>query len=235
MPSPAVYRSPRSSAIAATVMLAVSGAVSLVSLGTSVNLYGEVGTFAADVDLRLVDGSAVLDAYALHKNVGTLQVVTLVASVVAFIVWFHRVRVNAEILDPHGHRLRRGFAIGAWFLPIANLWIPRQIAGDIWQAGARPDGSGVRPRLPQTLLTLWWGASLGAGALARIGTVYTDSAEYPDTYQQGVAWLIASDLAMVAAAVLAVLVVRRLTATQEQRFAEGATAAYGVHGGTVWG
>ncbi|MFE7531015.1 hypothetical protein ACFU7Y_35695 [Kitasatospora sp. NPDC057542] len=62
----------------------------------------------------------------------------------------------------------------------------------------------------------------------------TDAAQ-PGTYRKALGWLIAADRLEVAAAVVAVLPDRRLTAVQEQRFAEGGAHAYGVHGATVRG
>ncbi|MEU1285461.1 DUF4328 domain-containing protein [Kitasatospora sp. NPDC005856] len=198
------------------------------------SLYAEAGALATGAES---DGSSLMDTALLYDNVGLLQVVALAASAIAFVAWFHRVRVNAEVFDPRGHRFKRGWAIGSWFTPVVALWFPRQIAGDIWQASARPDASGVRPQLPQTLLTLWWAAFWASNVTGRIGSRYLDSAsaKYADGYQEAVGWLLASDLLSVAAAVLAVLVVRRLTAMQEERFAVSAAPAYGVHGGTVWG
>lgn len=235
MSSPAVYSSPRATATVSTVLLAVSGAAALASLGTGFRVYLEAGKLASDVEAA--DGSALMDAARLYDGIGLLQVVALVASAIAFVVWFHRVRVNAEVFDPHGHRFRRGWAIGGWFTPVVALWFPRQIAGDIWQAGARPDASGIRPQLPQTLLTLWWTTFWLSNAAYRFGSYSLGSraAEFADGYQEAIGWLLLADLLSVVAAVLAVLVVQRLTAMQQQRFAESAAPAYGVHGGTVRG
>ncbi|MGW7443069.1 DUF4328 domain-containing protein [Kitasatospora sp. NPDC054795] len=234
MPSPAVYRSPRAGATAATVLLAVSAATTLAPLAVGLRLYGEAGDLATGAES---DGSALMDTAQLYDNVGYLQVVALVASAVTFVIWFHRVRVNAEVFDPRGHRFRRGWAIGAWFTPVVALWFPRRIAGDIWQAGARPDASGVRPQLPQTLLNLWWATFWISNVTGRVGSQYlgSASAQYADGYQQAVGWLIASDLLLVVAAVLAVLVIRGLTAMQEERFTESAAPVFGLHGGTVRG
>ncbi|MFE4517944.1 DUF4328 domain-containing protein [Kitasatospora sp. NPDC056783] len=232
MSSPAVYRSPRSSSVAATVLLAVCGAVTVASLGAGFLVYGEAGKVAGSDELA--DDSALMDAIGLHDAIGLLQTVAMVASAVTFIVWFHRARVNAEVFEPHGHRFKRGWAIGSWFTPVVLLWFPWQIAVDTWQASARPDESGVRLPHPQPLLNLWWGTFVLSNLIGRFGAQSASSAKYADDYQDAVAWLIASDLVEVAAAVLAILVVRRLTALQEKRFIESA-AAYGAHGATVWG
>ncbi|MET8542874.1 DUF4328 domain-containing protein [Kitasatospora sp. NPDC004799] len=233
MPTPAVYRSPRALAVAATTLLAVCGVEALVNLGTAFRLHLQVGDLAAGVELS--GGSSPLDTANLYDNIRTLELVTTVATAVVFIVWFHRVRVNAEVFAPNGHRFRRGWAIGGWFTPVVALWFPRQIAGDTWCASARPDASGVRPTIPSHLVNLWWATFLLTNVLDRIGSQYLDSAQYADSYQEALAWLIASDAVEVAAAVFAVLVVQRLTAMQEERFAESAAPVFGAYGGTVRG
>ncbi|MFE4976531.1 DUF4328 domain-containing protein [Kitasatospora sp. NPDC056651] len=240
MSSPAVYRSPRSSSVAATVLLAVCGALSLAAVGAGFLVYGEAGKLAGGDELA--DSSALMDAIGLHDAIGLLQLVAMVASAVTFIVWFHRARVNAEFFEPQGHRFGRGWAIGSWFTPVVMLWFPWQIAVDTWQASARPDENGVRLPHPQPLLNLWWGAFVLSNLTGRFGARYASSAEYVDDYQEAVGWLIASDLAEVAAAVLAIVMVRRLSAMQEKRFIEpgvtngtyGPYGPYGAHGATAW-
>ncbi|MFF9639961.1 DUF4328 domain-containing protein [Kitasatospora aureofaciens] len=231
MPSPAVFRSPKAAATAATVLLSVSGATALFRLAVDVHLYGVVGDLLTGA--AGVDGNTLTDADNLNDTAYSVYLLALVATAAAFITWFYRARVNAEVLYPHGHRFRRGWAVGGWFTPVVALWFPRQIAGDIWQAGVRPDETGVRPPLSQTLLNLWWGTFLVGNVLNRIGSQSTHAARYPDDYQQGVVWLIASDVLAVAAAVFAVLVVRKVTSMQEERFAESAARAYGVHTSAV--
>ncbi|MFE6049313.1 DUF4328 domain-containing protein [Kitasatospora sp. NPDC056446] len=226
-----MYQSPRGTAIAATALLAATGAATVFSLVSEFRLYTVAGDLVADA--KSVDLSTLTDADQLHQNASTIHLVTLLASAVTFIIWFYRVRVNAETFDPHGHRHKRGWAIGGWFVPVAALWFPRQIAADIWQAGARPDELGVRQPLPLTLLNLWWSTFLMSGLVSRIGARISTTAAYPDTYQQSMVWLAASDLLELAAAVFAILMVRKLTATQEQRFTEATSKAYGVPASTV--
>ncbi|SOB88420.1 DUF4328 domain-containing protein [Streptomyces sp. 1331.2] len=231
MSSPAAYSSPRVASIAATALLAASGAATLFSLVADFRMYEVAGDLLTNAELA--GSAAISDVDQLRSNASLINTLVMVATAAAFITWFYLVRVNAEALHPHGHRYKRGWAIGGWFTPVVALWFPRQIAGDIWQAGARPDELGVRPPLPQTLLNLWWGTFLAAAVLGRIGAQYNAKAEYADTYQQSVLWLVASELLKLAAAVFAVLVVRKVTAMQEQRFAESAARAYGVASSTA--
>ncbi|MBO1417084.1 DUF4328 domain-containing protein [Streptomyces sp. FH025] len=226
MPSPAVYAPPRPAATAATVLLALSGAAVLFRLVADFRLYGAAGDLGTDVDP--VEVGPFVDAEQFFKTADLVDTVVLLISAVTFIIWFYRVRVNAEAFHPHGHRFRRGWAIGAWFTPLVCLWFPRQIAGDTWQASVRPDESGVRPPLSQTLLNAWWTTFWLANLLDRLGSQYKSTAHWADDYQQSVVWLIASDVLELVGAVLAILVVRKLTEMQERYVTEPAARAYGV-------
>jgi hypothetical protein len=101
------------------------------------------------------------------------------ARVIVFVIWLYRARVNAE---DRGWPQRRspGWAIGAWFVPVVNLWYPFQIMADVWRAGLPPQARENRAVLPG----IWWGSWLAmpvvAGAshagVVRIGplTFYAD-------------------------------------------------------------
>jgi hypothetical protein len=54
-----------------------------------------------------------------------VQLVTYVIGGVVFIVWFHRAYGNLGALGVDRPRHGRGWAIGAWFIPIANVFIPK--------------------------------------------------------------------------------------------------------------
>lgn len=93
-------------AVAAADVVAVWADLSL--LDVSDRLAGEDWSVALERDSDRADGLVAL--------AGILQTLTYVAAIVVFLVWFHRVRVNAEVFDPFGHRKKRGWAIGGWFV-----------------------------------------------------------------------------------------------------------------------
>ncbi|WP_435875703.1 DUF4328 domain-containing protein [Nonomuraea jabiensis] len=68
---------------------------------------------------------------------GILETVVYVVAIVAFLVWLFRVRANAEILSPGGHRRGQPWLIFGWVVPIINFWFPKQIVDDIWSASSR--------------------------------------------------------------------------------------------------
>ena len=126
--------------------------------------------------------------------VGFLAV--LVATAVVFIVWMWRGAKNNEVLDRIRPRYTPGWSIGGWFIPIANLWIPVRVMHDLWQGsdpeiGNYHDWRGLR-RTP--LIGWWWGLYL----TSRLFTVTTIGV-----------------VTAVPAAILAIVLVRAITARQE--------------------
>ncbi|MFG2822190.1 DUF4328 domain-containing protein [Kitasatospora sp. NPDC048365] len=137
--------------------------------------------------------------FAAYVPVG---LVLMVGSAVLFLRWFSRCRHNAQAFDPAGHRFGPGLAVGGWFIPLANLWIPYRVTLDIWRASG--------PRGGEWLLNAWWVAwlakTLGAAVLMQ-------TQAHPNGYS-------AFDrIAGVVAGVLAVLMIRTLTARQRARLA----------------
>ncbi|MFB7587932.1 DUF4328 domain-containing protein [Streptomyces sp. NPDC056169] len=155
-------------------------------------------------------------AMATMAGVGLLQILLFLATATVFIIWFHRLRANAEVWA--GDLLGRtpGWAIGGWFVPLANLWIPRGVAADIWRASRAEPSAADRPG-ELLLLNGWWTAFVADWIVARVaGRVY-GWAETFEEYASAANWLLASDALDIVAAVLAILFVRRLTSMQHAK------------------
>lgn len=176
---------------------------------------------------------------------GLLYLIGLVAGAVGFLIWFHRAYSNVAGLT--GQRLRYGtpWAGWSWFIPIFNLWRPKQIANDVWRGGdPAASGNPSWSALEVSPLVHWWWAVwllagfLGgvAGSLLSVDPVLSNAVVDPSQPAQvlederAAAIAIAvSSAALVAAGVLAVLFVRRASARQEERIA--AEARRGAAGG----
>ncbi|WP_217554199.1 DUF4328 domain-containing protein [Streptomyces sp. GbtcB6] len=149
------------------------------------------------------------------------QAVSLVACVIVYLCWFQRVRANAQVFDPLRQSKSPGWAIGGWFVPVVNCWYPRRITLDIWDASS-PWGT----TRSHTLVNTWWAlwlASLFADRAATTG--YGDEAEGAAQVRDGALQMIVSDSLDIAAAVLAILVVLRLTRMQHEKAMAGAAPA----------
>jgi hypothetical protein len=151
----------------------------------------------------------------LYRMSGVAQVSAMLAAAVAFVVWFRRSRINAGSFDAGSQRMGPGWAVGGWLVPVVNLWFPKKIANDIWDASL-PPGADRTPgaREPRGLLNGWWTLWILTMVLGqRASGMYRD-AETLTEIQDAVTFYLVADGVNIAAAVLAVLVVRRITAMQ---------------------
>lgn len=210
-------RSPVGLGKAVCVLLGSVAVADVLSVGAGAYAHQVYADGMADDFLRF-DETAADRADTLYQASGSLQALTFLATAVVFLIWFRRVRRNAEVFDAHAHSLRPGWAIGAWFVPVGNLWLPHRVAGGIWTASS-PGGSNRAPA-PRGVLHAWWAVLVGSELLSRLTNgLYTD-AEGRDEVLDSFGLGMAIDAINIAAAVLAILFVRRLTAMQGERAAE---------------
>ncbi|MEV5594710.1 DUF4328 domain-containing protein [Streptomyces sp. NPDC052496] len=196
-------------ATALTTLLYLVIAADLFALGADLFLRALLDNLAT------ATGQDAERADALYAVAAYLQGALLIPTAVVFIVWFHRSRVNAEHYTRDVCTLGRGWAIGSWFVPIGNLWLPFRVAKETWQASVQsaPDGS---PRTVSTaLVRAWWTLWVLTIIVSRVGSTLHKRAELPDAIRQAVSVVALSDLLDIAAAVLAVLFVRKLTRMQQ--------------------
>ncbi|MEW2256127.1 DUF4328 domain-containing protein [Streptomyces sp. NPDC047869] len=155
-------------------------------------------------------------ADALHDWSRAAQTLTLFATAVVFLRWFHRVRVNAEVFDPARHTKSRGWAVWGWFCPVVNLWFPRRVALDVWDAGAR-----WADRPGHGLVNSWWTLWIVSLLADRATEWRYDTARGAVGWREALRLMLVADALDIAAAVLAVLVVLRLTRMQRERALAG--------------
>ncbi|MEV7026473.1 DUF4328 domain-containing protein [Kitasatospora sp. NPDC093558] len=229
---PRAYRSPAVPAIVTYVALAFNILLATLVVGTNVAtlvLYSRVKDGSSDVS---PDDYDTLERLAGGLN--SLTFLLLALSAAAFITWFHRVRQNAGLFLPLGHRLGKGWTIGAWFTPFVQLWFPQQLMADSWDASAPVDPDGRRRPVGRALVTAWWTAWIVSMVLSRIGGTMSLRPSNTADPQASIVILIASGGIRIVAAVLAILVVRRLTAMQEERramvnpYAAAVEPAFGI-------
>jgi hypothetical protein len=172
------------------------------------------------------------DKFDAFNAVSGLGVLFAIALAIGFLVWFHRAYSNAAGLTRQKLRYGTGWSVGAWFIPVFNLWRPKQIANDVWRAGdpkARENSNWNA--LPVAGIVHWWwaiwilGSVIGGagGGLLAIDSPLVDHAETPgsvsdsDLEQEYVATtLVAAGVAVqMIGAVLAMMVVRRASERQD--------------------
>ena len=214
------YSSPRSVANAAVLCLTVSllfYGLAFVSQVAEVSLLGRAET----TSITFAEANANEERQAL---IGVGWAVLFLITSVVFIVWFHRCYRNLQSLGVDKLRYSSGWAIGGWFIPIANYWIPKQIANDLWRGTEPTDDPRVimPPSGPMPwFLTFWWVSWIVVGLLNIRVRFSFESADAPtlDNLRRDSQLQLLNIAVWAASAVLALKVVREITKRQEERAA----------------
>jgi hypothetical protein len=214
------YRPLRGRAQVVVALLVVTGLISCVSILYELDLQALLDRLAADQPVGSADMKTADDRTAL---IAILSLVALVCTSIAFVAWFSRAYQNIERLGARDLRVKRGWAIGSWFVPILNLFRPKQIMNDIWRASdpALPAGEvrGWHRGAVPGLLHGWWAVFLIGGAVSNTAGRMVENAETIAARQSAGTLAMLADGALIVGAVLAVLVVLAVTSRQERRAA----------------
>ncbi|MFJ2257643.1 DUF4328 domain-containing protein [Streptomyces sp. NPDC087844] len=214
---PAWLRSPVGLGKAAAVAVGVAAVTDLFAVWAGLLTYDVADRLAGD-GFGAVVATEVDRADVTYTVAGIVQTVAFVVATVLFLVWFQRARVNAEVFDPFGHRMKRGWTCWSWFVPVVNLWFPRRIMEDVWEASS-PAG-----RASHGLVNAWWTLWIVALVADRVGATSYRLAETPEEIRDAAGHVVFADAAHLVAGVLAVLVILRLTRMQDEKARGGALA-----------
>jgi hypothetical protein len=136
---------------------------------------------------------------------------------IIWLVWWAKAHRAAS--DGRGDlRYGRGWAIGGWFVPFANLVVPKRVADDLWTASREPrrprDAGVARSRS----VLAWWATYIAAGVLSF--TVTGRARTVSDEITQNAVRIVRA-LVFIVAAALAYRLVKQIT----DGFAEQAGAS----------
>jgi hypothetical protein len=94
----------------------------------------------------------VLDA--LLAIAAIVMVVSLLPSVIVAMLWVYGACRNAHVLAPDAKLTTPAWAVGWFFVPVANLYMPYRVVRDIWIASyGKADGQYLRG---SPLVIFWW-------------------------------------------------------------------------------
>ncbi|MEU9141473.1 DUF4328 domain-containing protein [Streptomyces sp. NPDC048404] len=214
-------RSPVALGRAAAGALALMIAVDLYSIWADFSMYAAIAAYmdgtSGDAAWRRV-GAA--DPY--FTAAGHAQRAALLTASGVYLNWFLRVRANAEVFSPFGHTMSRAWARWGWIAPGVNLWFPRRITQEIWDA-SRPEGDRSGYGLLNTWWTLWV-IDMLVGLPASTPKLRTNTLA---EVQAGAGRLMAAHALDIVAAVLAIVVVLKLTGMQVRKAQGNPVAAEG--------
>jgi Domain of unknown function (DUF4328) len=188
---------------------------------------------------RLRDGSFVLHidqsgssgaAYWTGTPVSGLSSITNLTGLAAIVVWLfwqHQATENLWGRGYTGLRIRPGWAVGWWFIPVAWWFMPCVAMLEL-DRRSTPDGT---PRRASPVIGVWWAAWLAFQLVPLIGIVTavwspltdlvqrtggrTTSMDFTAVAHAAAPWLLVAGILAAVAGALAIAVVRRIDAAQE--------------------
>lgn len=155
--------------------------------------------------------------------VALIHLAVYLALAVAFLLWLYRASKNLPALGNEKSRVeyKPGWAVGSFFIPIINLFMPYKAVREVWEKSdpsiRTPDDIMFTPPASAPLVLGWWLSWIAMTVLGRITSRLGPDAQTIDT-MRWVTWVdIAADVIGVVSAVLAVLVVRGVDRRQTER------------------
>lgn len=194
-----------------TILLIVGAVISLLTIPSHVlDLY--VQPFGEDQEIS--DNLAGFLALALTGVLGLTAVAVYLATVVVFLMWLYRASNNVLAFGAP-RQTSAGWAVGSFFVPIANLFIPYQAIKEIWQkSDPTPTDAFSYLMSPPGFFPAWWGFWLASNVTSNIYFRMT-MAEAPVEASAMVGIL--SEVLSIAAAAFAIQVVKAIDGRQEER------------------
>jgi len=153
-----------------------------------------ISAYLADESSVGIEGLNQVDQVA-----AMIALVFLLVFIVAVTIngrWIYLASSNAAKVVPNEDRIRPGWAVGWFFIPIASLWMPFKAMKQTWAASI---GGGQFESATPTWLTIWWASwvllNLSDGISSNVATTGFQTLESLQSYNYyimitGMLWLI---------------------------------------------
>jgi len=202
------------------VLLGVSILISLFQIGVSIWGASFVNSISNGVKVTESEGNLIDLVQSLLAGINFF---VFIGTAITFIAWFSRLRENAEKLGVEGLKSHVWQCTWGFIIPVVALYEPLKIAQEIWKASST-DISGPtdwKRKKGSFLITLWWVFWLVFSAGERILDAANRNLKTPklDLNQFRIVYLFSSivECTSIIAALLAIFVVRKLSARQEEK------------------
>ncbi|MDA0564046.1 protein kinase [Streptomonospora sp. S1-112] len=193
--------------------IAVYVALTLFTLCSAVTVVAQL--LLLDHVLGLDPNDGYYDLGDGYLSLLTVHALSGAGVIACWLAWFARARGVAERIAPGRLRYSPAMAVYGWFIPAANLYLPKQIANDVWHASSPPGHGGAMA--PAGILHAWWVMWLITFAgWPLFWWPWTEFLPYygPDPWFWG---NMALQVLVLPAAIVTALYVRRLSAMQAAR------------------
>jgi hypothetical protein len=199
------------------VLIAVAAAFALVAFLLRISALGDV----IDDGLSVDTARRARDADDLVSAATGIVALLSFTILVLVIIWTYRAAKNNEALGRQYPRLKPGWAIAGWLIPLANAVIPLLVLQDLWRGSdptTRRDSASWRANEGSALIGWYWAfllISVVRGGLGRSEARLFVDDELRELRTHDTVAVIGL-VAAIVAAILAIQVVRRIAARQDE-------------------
>ena len=114
-------------------------------------------TFAVDpLGIGSVEVWEIVDAF--YEIVTPAEIPIRLLTAIPFLVWIHRTSKNAHAMSDLPLQHSPGAAVGYWFVPCGNLWLPFQVVTELDRVSSHGSAAGAT----SPLIASWWATSISA-------------------------------------------------------------------------
>lgn len=163
---------------------------------------------------ELVDTVAATADDARTLQVALLQMLLYITGGIATLVWIYRANRNAHLIGTLEMEVTPGWAVGWYFVPFLNLFMPLRAMREIWAASTSAVRSAPAPRI--ALISTWWAAWIGTNVTGLIAIRIASGAKSPEMLRVSAGFDIASNLIMIVACLLLAAIVARIQDIQNR-------------------
>ncbi|APV45009.1 zinc-ribbon domain-containing protein [Dehalogenimonas formicexedens] len=222
---PTVYKPlPKYSSVhGLSLSLAIVFAVLLVV--AAVSIYSDI--LQVQLIDRVANGGIITEAEATTNDarvasIGGIYFLVNIVVIVLFLVWIHTAHRNLGPLGSAGLEYTPGWAVGGFFVPFLNLVRPYQVTKEIWKA-SDPDflsttGDNWKKVRVSSILGWWWALFLITGFFGNMVLRSSFNLDTLENIQSYTYVTLASDIILVPAIILAVVLVLDIDNRQMKRY-----------------
>lgn len=183
------------------------GALALFLVFASAAVFGEFLEAFGLVNVAVDDDQLASVLFLLYLG----YPVAFLASVVTIAMWIQRAHANLAFGDAQNLQFTPGWAVGWYFIPIANLFKPFEAMRELWNA-SHP-GRDVSAGKAVPIIVAWWTAWLLGNIVNGFGTRIA-AIEREGAYEVGSGIGAVGTVAVIVAAALLLKIVKSVTLAQ---------------------
>ena len=159
-----VFKDPSRLTTAVVVALVLGVIVALATIASQTDLVFFLHKVQSGSDFGGESIESLAEAIYLRNQ--RIQIATIILVCITgtlILVWIYRVNANAHAMGALGLKFTPGWAVGWYFIPVANLFKPYQAMAETWKVSANPMGWQAQTNSP--LLPIWWTLWIVIGTL----------------------------------------------------------------------